>query len=155
MISQSEVRSLALFFFFACLDEFRAKEMASKVSDDFEKNIKKTPSVDRELLLIRLTTNAWTAYRDKLPRGRFRFSPDSGWKLPANLDLSHWKEFQKNAPEDELVAVIWVKILGFSEHKISQAVGLTEGTIRYRLGRGLRKLGGYLHSPARNLRAVE
>ncbi|MNT80198.1 hypothetical protein D3C72_2196280 [compost metagenome] len=66
---------------------------------------------------------------------------ESGWLIPEGVDLGPWREFQKTASEDELLTVIWSKILKLSDHEISEGLGITQGTIRYRLGRALRKLG--------------
>jgi hypothetical protein len=74
-------------------------------------------------------------------RGRPNTSVESGWLIPEGIDLGPWREFQKNASEDELLTVIWSKILKFSDLEISEGLGITQGTIRYRLGRALRKLG--------------
>ena len=36
--------------------------------------------------------------------------------------------------------------LGFSDQEIAAGLGVTAGTVRYRVGRGLRHLGGYIES---------
>jgi len=61
--------------------------------------------------------------------------------VPEGLDLGPWREFQKSSSEDELLSVIWSKILKIDDDDISEGLGITQGTIRYRLGRALRKLG--------------
>lgn len=155
MLNDSEVRALALFFFFACLDETRAKEAASKAADEFERMRRKDANLDSTIGVVSASSNIWDEYRARISRGRPRYSADSGWILPENVDMGHWKEFQKSAPEDELVSVIWVHILGYSEEVVARALGLTEGTLRYRVGRGLRKLGGLLARQGRPLKAVK
>ncbi len=83
----------------------------------------------------------WEKTKVKIQRGRPNTSIDSGWLIPPELDLGPWKEFQKNATNDELLVTIWSKILNYSEDIISVGLGLTSGTIRYRCARGFRKLG--------------
>lgn len=153
-MGDSEVRALALFFFFASLDEYRARETASKAADEYERLRKKDTSLDPAVGVILSSYKVWNQYKSRIPRGRPHYSSDSGWLFAEQADLGHWKEFQKTAPEDELLAVIWVHILGYSEEQVSKALGLTEGTLRYRVGRGLRKLGTFLAATGRPLKAV-
>ncbi|MFN7727681.1 MAG: RNA polymerase sigma factor [Bdellovibrio sp.] len=154
-MGDSEVRALALFFFFASLDEYRAKETASKAADEYERILKKDPKIDPAVGVILASYKVWIQFKSKIPRGRPQFSNESGWLFVDKIDLGHWKEFQKTAPEDELLALIWVHILGFSEEQVSRALGLTEGTLRYRVGRGLRKLGTFLAPTGRSLKAIK
>ncbi len=51
-----------------------------------------------------------------------------------------------NGEPSEVEAVLLSKILGFSDNEIAEGLGVTSGTVRYRIGRGLRHLGGYLES---------
>ncbi len=155
MLGDSEIRALALFFFFASLDDTRAKEAASKAADEFERLVRRNPEIERVAAVVLASSKVWNQNRGKFPRGRPQYSTDSGWLLPVEPDLGHWKEFQKTAPEDELLAVIWVHILGYKEDQVSRALGLTGGTLRYRVGRGLRKLGNVLSGSGRPLKAVK
>lgn len=155
MLGDTEVRALALFFFFASLDEIRAREAASKAADEYERLAKRDPSLDPGIGVVLASQKVWEQVRTRTARGRPHYTPDSGWLLPERSDLGHWKEFQKSAPEDELLAVIWVHILGYSEVKVAAALGLTVGTLRYRVGRGLRKLGNFLSATGRPLRVVK
>ncbi len=87
------------------------------------------------------TFSVWTKNHLKLNRGNPNISTDAGWMIPTDLDLGPWREFQKLATQDELLAVIWSKVLEIQDHDIAQGLGISEGTVRYRLGRALRKLG--------------
>ena len=154
-MDDKEVRALALFFFFACLDEFRAKEAASKAADEFERLLRRDPLTDRSVALVLACSRVWNKNRARIHRGRPQYSSDSGWLLPEKSDLGNWKEFQKSAPEDELLSVIWVHILNYPEDKVSIALGLTAGTLRYRVGRGLRKLGSFVMAKSKPLKMVK
>jgi len=154
-MTDHEVRALALFFFFASLDEFKAKEAASLAADEYEHRLKRDPQMDPAIGVIASSAKIWNRYRTKISRGRPRFTADSGWVLPPGIDLGQWKEFQKLAPEDELLAVIWVHILGYTEEHVGQALALTGGTLRYRVGKGLRKLGSFLLSTGRPMKVVK
>lgn len=140
-MGEAEIRATALFFFFAFLDDRRALEASTQaLSICFEKK-KKNPQFNNAVLTVLSTYRVWSKHHLKLHRGKPTMNPEIGWMIPTDLDLGPWREFQKLATQDELLAVIWSKILGISDHDIAQGLGISEGTVRYRLGRALRKLG--------------
>ena len=140
-MGESEVRSIALFFFFAFLDDRRAIDASAQAISALNLKKKKNPSSNSAVLTVMSTFSVWTKQHLKLNRGNPNFSAEAGWIIPPNFDLGPWREFQKLATQDELLSVIWAKVLGFSETDIAQGLGISEGTVRYRLGRALRKLG--------------
>ncbi len=137
----NEIKAIGLFFFLSLLDEHRAMAAASKATDTFYRRVKKSPQTKPGVTLVMVTRQIWNRSRGNFNRGRPKYSPDSGWLFPEGLDLSPWKEFQKTAPEDELLVLIWSQILKIPDSDLSTALGITEGTIRYRVGRALRKMG--------------
>jgi len=151
----NEIKAIGLFFFLALLDENRALIASTKATDLFYRRMKKSPQTKPGIALVMVCRQMWEKSRGNLYRGRPRYNPDSGWLFPEGLDLSPWKEFQKSAPEDELLAMIWSQVLKISESDLSTALGITEGTIRYRVGRALRKMGSMTQSnPGRGLEVV-
>jgi len=140
-MGESEVRSIALFFFFAFLDDRRALEASTQAISLFNDKKKKNPQFNNNELIVMSTFSVWTKNHLKLNRGNPNISTDAGWMIPTDLDLGPWREFQKLATQDELLAVIWSKVLEIQDHDIAQGLGISEGTVRYRLGRALRKLG--------------
>lgn len=151
---ENEIKLLALFFFFATLDDQKAIATASRAADMFYLRMKKSPNQNPKIALVSITKQVWDKSKSNFFRGQPHYSIESGWLLPEGLDLSAWKEFQKNAHEDELLALIWSKVLKIEEADISVALGITEGTLRYRIGRGLRKLGSMSQSPKSKLEIV-
>ena len=140
-MGESEVRSIALFFFFAFLDDRRAVEASAHSVSALNNKKKKNPDSTSSVLIVMSTFSIWSKLHLKLNRANPNFSSDAGWIIPTDMDLGPWREFQKLATQDELLSVIWSKVLGFSETDIAQGLGISEGTVRYRLGRALRKLG--------------
>lgn len=140
-MGESEVKSIALFFFFAFLDDRRALEASTQAISLCSDKKKKNPQFNNNVLIVMSTFSVWTKHHLKLNRGNPNISTDAGWMMPPDLDLGPWREFQKLATQDELLAVIWSKILEIPEKDIAQGLGISEGTVRYRLGRALRKLG--------------
>jgi hypothetical protein len=137
-----EIKNIGLFFFLALLDDRRALSCANKAADLFFHKMKKSPQTKPSVAIISVTHQVWNKSKSDAHRGRPQFIEDTGWLLPKNFNLDPWKEFQKNSPEEDLLALIWSRILQVDEHDISLALGLTEGTIRYRVGRAVQKLGG-------------
>jgi hypothetical protein len=140
-VSDSDVKSLALFFFFTMLDEKRALHAASQAFEICRQKANTKSDLKTPVLIVLATQNIWDLHKKRLIRGRPQYSLESGWKLPEAVDFNAWKSFQKNAPEEELLALVWSLVLGISDEDISAGLGITQGTIRFRVGRALRKLG--------------
>lgn len=140
-MGESEVKAIALFFFFAFLDDRRALEASTQAITLASEKKKKNPQFNNNVLVVMSTFAIWSKYHLKLVRGNPNISADAGWMIPPDLDLGPWREYQKMATQDELLAVIWSKVLDIPDKDIAQGLGVSEGTIRYRLGRALRKLG--------------
>lgn len=141
-MNEAEIRAIALFFYVSLLDDRKAVEAAVEAAAIAREKIKRASPNKSSAIIVSATAKVWEATQRKIERSRTNLSADSGWVLPQGLDLGPWREFQKNATSDELLVVIWAKILGFSVSDVSEGLGLSEGTVRYRLGRSLRKLGG-------------
>lgn len=140
-MTETETQSIALFFYFAFLDDQKAIEAATRALVFCRDRKSKNPELKSSVALVVSTKTIWNRYKARIARGRPNTSIESGWLLPEGVDLGPWREFQKTASEDELLTVIWSKILKISDNDISEGLGITSGTIRYRLGRALRKLG--------------
>jgi len=151
---ENEVKLIALFFFFSVLDDKKAIAASSTAADIFYYRMKKKPDLNPQIALVSVTKLVWNRNKKKNLRGYPQYSTESGWLLPEGLDISPWKEFQKSAQEDELLAVIWSKILKINDEDISSALGIPEGTLRYRVGRALRKLGAMTQGQKQNINMV-
>ena len=140
-MTEADAKSVALFFYFAFLDDKKAIEASIRTLAFCRDKIKKNPELKRSVALVASSKTVWDGYKNRMTRGRPNTSVESGWIVPPEVDLGPWREFQKLASEDELLTVIWSKILKIEDTDISEGLGITPGTIRYRLGRALRKLG--------------
>jgi hypothetical protein len=140
-MTETETQSTALFFYFAFLDDQKAIEAATRALVFCRDRKRKNPELKSSVALVVSTKTIWNRYKARIARGRPNTSIESGWLIPEGVDLGPWREFKKTASEDELLTVIWSKILKISDNDISEGLGITSGTIRYRLGRALRKLG--------------
>ncbi|KYG66891.1 hypothetical protein AZI86_07625 [Bdellovibrio bacteriovorus] len=140
-MTENDVKSIALFFYFALLDDQKAVEAASQALALGRARKQRNPELKNPVALVAATKAVWDKFKARVARGRPNTTIESGWLIPDGVDLGPWREFQKSASEDELLTVIWSKILKIEDDDISEGLGITQGTIRYRLGRALRKLG--------------
>ncbi len=143
-MTEVDVKSIALFFYFAFLDDKKAIEASVQALAFGREKKQKAPQTKDVVILVSATKTIWDKNKSRVNRGRPNTSIESGWVVPDEVDLGPWREFQKNASEDELLTVIWSKILKIDDNDISEGLSITQGTIRYRLGRALRKLGGMI-----------
>ena len=144
-MAEVDAKSISLFFFFALLDEARAVEATTAAIKNYKQRISKNPETKGAIATVAATYQIWDQNRNRFVRGRHNFNSDSGWQFPENLELGAWKEFQKTTQEDEFLALIWSQILKISDEDISLGLGISIGTLRYRTGRALRKLGQLTH----------
>lgn len=142
MSDEARIRSLALFFFFAALDERFSRVAAVKALRRCRTRIRQGQLPDEKWpsVIVHVTHS----FFNKLKQTKSHpaaISYEAGWLIPEGIDLGPWMEFQKEAELDEFLAVLWSRILGISDEAISEGLGLTVGTIRHRLARGLVVLG--------------
>lgn len=145
-MTEADIKSIALFFYFSFLDDQKAIEASSQALALGRVRKSKSPHLKNSVLIVAVTKTVWEKYKPRMTRGRPNTSVESGWVVPEGVDLGPWREFQKSSSEDELLSVIWSKILKIEDDDISEGLGITQGTIRYRLGRALRKLGSMTQS---------
>lgn len=150
MITDEQARWIALFFLFALMEERVALQAAHKTvaqlkaqgasaradasSDEPKKGLGRPE-------IIRAMTKVLEPYRRLASRAKPAVFPDAVWRLPAQFDIDPWTKFQKSAAANEVVAVILSKLLPFTDHEIAEGLGVSLGTARYRVGKGIRQLG--------------
>lgn len=140
-MSDSDVRAISLFFYFVFLDDRKAQEAAGIATDLFLKRSKKIGNSPTGSLIVSCTNQVWQKMRTKIVRGRPTLSGETGWHPPQGLSLAPWREFQKAAPEEELIALTWSRILRIPDSEIAKGLETSVGTVRYRVGKGLHHLG--------------
>jgi len=144
------ISTCALFYFLITLDDKIATDATIRTLRLFKQNNKlKIQSAQNENFknssemesLIKLCLQEWHQIRIHFRKERIQIINTKSLHWPEHIDLNPWKEFQKNAPEKELVAVTLVHVLGISESLLARCLNQSEGTIRYRVGNGLALLG--------------
>lgn len=148
-MKDTDIRAVALFFFFVFSDEGVAAEAAAETVRRLRGSELDSEKSLPAARLVTVTREVWRKYRRRLPRGRAYPVHNRYWALPEGVEIGPWRDFQKSATDDELLSVVWTKILGISEEDIARGLALSEGTVRYRLGRAFRKIGGFVSSQPR------
>ncbi len=63
------------------------------------------------------------------------------WCERTSVDLQTWRRFQKDASDEDLMTLLLSIVLSVSDAELADGFETSIGTIRYRLGRGVRQLG--------------
>ena len=133
-------QNVANFFYFSLLDENLASEASIRgyagVTAGFTgKEDEITPPQ-----IILGCSKTWRKYnRKKFSKASHLL--ESGWLTPEGVDLGLWMHFRREAKSDEYLAVVWSLIVGFSDEDIAKGLGISVGTVRHRVARGLKRLG--------------
>lgn len=145
MTEEAQIKSVALFYFFSVLDDRLARQAtvatARKIQQRTLKYNLNTSKI--RVNIVSYTNQYWEKLKRQKKQGHSSISYEAGWLLSESIDIGIWKQFAKESEEDEFLAVIWSQILKFSDGEISEGLGVTEGTVRHRVGRGLKLLGSF------------
>jgi hypothetical protein len=142
-MKEAQIRSVALFFFYTFLDKNLALKAAFEALRLFEKRIKeRDPMAPQNPVLVYCTYKIWKKYSKKrnLKTEDFPLTSE-GWIIPDGIKMEPWRQFAKDTDPQIYLAVIWSQLLQFTDKDISEGLGIAEGSIRYRVGKGLKVLG--------------
>lgn len=140
MVADEQVRLIALFFLFSLMDEKVALEATHKVVAQLKAagaRGQRGPTVEADL--IRVLRKTHDHHRKIAHRNRSPGVSEEAWTTFA--ETATWAKFQRDVSENELIAVLLSKILGFKEESIADGLGISIGTVRYRVGKAIRALG--------------
>lgn len=136
MLGDAHFEAALNYFYFLTLDEPVAVQLAIKTIQNLKKKIKSQPQAKIECLLI-----AELSIQLRRPMHRhFLLSsslPKKRWKIKHPEVFSKWKEYFRHGDLDFSETLVLKYILKFSVADIAQAIGTPEGTIYFRLGKGL------------------
>ena len=137
MSPEDFAKKVGLFYFYSFLNDQQAAKATVYTVKKLRSVWKKNQKVSSEEL-VSATFLGWCKFKKQSILVNFN---KSNWTVPGNRTLSPWKEFYQNSSEDEFLMIIWSKILCISDESISTGMGLTRGTVRYRISKGLNLLG--------------
>lgn len=131
MTADEQVDAVSLFFFFAILDEETALRASEKTIAQLKS--KKESSVN-DSLLCRVLARNFGQYSPETKN-------ESSWVEASRVDIETWFKFHRESDRNEITVIILSCILGFDDKDIASGLGASLGTIRYRISKGIRRLG--------------
>lgn len=145
-MSDREVKSIALFFFLALLDEERSKNLTVKAIRSVTKSVKADITLDREREIISICYKFWSKYLTEVGAviGALGAAKNS-FLIPDKLKLGPWKKFVQVETKDHVFPIIWCEILKYPEAKVAKAIAISEGTLMTRIAKGMSSLAPFLN----------
>lgn len=142
--SSAAMDTVARYFFFSTLNEHLSFTASLKALTELKHNDWLEPRYRAHWVQV---LSKWKPKLKSLKGRDWTSNPqESGFIPPRDFNLDVWANFLQTGEATEVEAVLFSKILNFTEDEIAEGLGVTSGTVRYRVGRGLRHLGGYLES---------
>ncbi len=142
MDPQAHLSAISLFYYLAFLDDrvglFATLKTWEKIKTTFA--IKQKSSSEWAQSFVSATNEGFLRHQKLNPN---QVSLPQHMKLTTSqgVDLGPWREFRKRVGHDEFLSVLWTKVLEIPEDDVAKALRISNGTLRHRLSRGLRKLG--------------
>ena len=155
------VKSIFLFFYYIFLEEKMALKATRKVLKRQKQSLAKLPhkatqsqliysqdqekTINQEIiyLLISICLQVWKKYQKysfSKNKQNLRGTSNKESFMPS-IDLEPWRDFLRETKDEVVLVVILSKILLFKDEDIASAMKISIGTVKYRLGYGLRCLG--------------
>lgn len=136
------IRSTALFFYLNLFDSRLAYSAAQKALIDWRKIGLKIGDSEAWPRFIAVTTHVLSKIHRVKPADEEE--AQGHWQIPEGVDLELWRKFKNNCDSKDFLAVLYSRVLDLSDEEIAQGLKLTTGTVRYRVQKGLKRLGGFL-----------
>ncbi len=142
MIDHESVRKTALFFLLTLMDEAVAQTASHKAVAQLKSGLAKNEIAPSDEQLVQILNKIYLQTKGQVPRNRALERPITWLQVDdAGPSIDAWRKFQRDATEAEVVAVALGKILGIKEDVVAAGIGVSLGTIHYRIGKGVRLLG--------------
>tara|TARA_B100001248_G_scaffold262716_1_gene261414 strand:+ start:9887 stop:10339 length:453 start_codon:yes stop_codon:yes gene_type:complete len=143
---ESQIPAVARFFFLTLPNQDKMHEGIYRTILRLNKIYKEDPSKEEDgSLLVFWTYFYWKRMQnDKRMLSFLRpQKPPEGLKfvVPESIDLSLWQQLLRESKEEEALFLIWSHVMNISDHNIAKGMGLSDGTVRFRIGNALKKLG--------------
>ncbi len=138
MTVETQIKSVALFFSYAFLDDTLALKATKAVVRKLNRISISTQDV--QTVIVQLTYQYWNQLKRHQSEDTQFFSSRMEALGSGYNDVSPWREFKRKAEEEEFLSVLWTEVLGIQISKTAKALAITEGTVKHRVNRGLRIL---------------
>ena len=140
MLNDEQARGIALFFLFSLMDEKIALQAAHKAVASAKATAPRPDRAPADDVIIKILKKNFDVHRRLLARNRPTEMPTS-WILPNGVTAAGWSRFHKDSSDGEIIAVVLSKVLGYSDESVAEGLGVSIGTLKYRVGKGVKQLG--------------
>jgi hypothetical protein len=140
-MKRDQVREIGLFFLMGFMDEKVALAAASRCVAKVKASQDSASTQLEAVEMIKICRDAWKTFRKQIPRNQPLTTPADSWVVPEDLDISIWARYQKDAADEDVMALLFSLVLGVSDQDLAEGFQTSVGTVRYRLGKGVRQLG--------------
>ncbi len=147
MTTDKFIEKIALFYHFSFLDEVRAQAATEKTIKKYRREYFAAQLVRKELSsvdFVRLTTEQLAKEKKNVRPTNLAFTSGE-LVLPEKSNFGPWFEFRKLADDKDFIAVLYSRVVGITEGCIAQGMNLSQGTVRFRIAKGLKILGRICH----------
>jgi hypothetical protein len=135
---------VAKYFYLISLDERLTYTASLKVLHEIRSNHWEEPDFRSQWVAV---MSKWRSRLAVLrPKDLRDQSEKNYFQIPAELNLPSWISFLTSSSPEDAEAVILSRVLSFSDEEIADGLKITSGTVRYRVGHGLRHLGGFIEA---------
>ncbi|MFN8846988.1 MAG: sigma factor-like helix-turn-helix DNA-binding protein [Bdellovibrionales bacterium] len=132
---------MALFFFLLTLDDLRAVDLSQQAWKKYLDMKSRNPKDSDDSVMVMVLAQFWEKLKDEPRTGVSKFNLDSGWLIPGDIKIQPWCVFHRTASREEIWMALLCQILRLPISRVSDLLGLSQGTIRYRLSRAVKKMG--------------
>lgn len=145
---KEQSRAIGLFFFLGFMDERLALSAASRVIAKLKAEYSDPQNEDLDNIpapaVIAACRESWKSFRRHSTirqRGGSSLGEELTWCRSPKIDLEIWAKYQQDAPDDDLMTLLFSTVLGVTDAEMAEGFETSVGTIRYRLGKGVLQLG--------------
>jgi hypothetical protein len=146
-MKREQARDIGLFFLLGLMEERVALSAAARTIAQLKAEFSEISRKDREQSLvpvdavIKACYESWKVHRKQVPRNQPTVAPETAWNIPPNVDLGTWARYQRDAPDEDIMTLLFSLVLGITDEELAEGFQTSIGTIRYRLGKAVRQLG--------------
>lgn len=138
-MNEKDIKKIFLFFYYNFLNVDKAIEFSRKIT--FKNNLQSLSfeNSNNAIELIKASMQTLSKAHERMTL----HTP-----LIKDLRIHHfsdfhndvWRDFIRTTPEDEYLALIWLHIIKLDIATVAIGLNISEGTLRYRVSRALKKL---------------
>ncbi len=154
-MTEEQVKAVALFFHYSLIDDHLAFEASKKCLQECANKLSEETAEEKNpwVVIVYQSVKTWKKFKSNKIK-QVSQSPDQNAipmtleksiQVSDNIDLGPWYELLKKAKPEEFLLIVWNVILKVPEDVLSQSLGISQGTVRFRIAKGLRILGSNLN----------